>query len=162
MDAYAAATPPPLRILVLTRSYPAADDLYQYPFVHRRILAYRAAGHDVAVFRPKAGEPESHEFEGVTCRSGDPVMFHAMANEWRPNVIAAHGLSETMWPHLSEVDGIPVRAWLHGSEIPGIFRARAKAIADPARRAAALKDVETRVSFWRRLLQDWPRWLELV
>ena len=41
-----------MRILVLTRSYPAPGDLYQYPFVHRRVLAYARAGHEVVVFRP--------------------------------------------------------------------------------------------------------------
>jgi glycosyltransferase involved in cell wall biosynthesis len=155
-------TPARLRILVLTRSYPAADDLYQYPFVHRRVLAYEAAGHDVAVFRPQPGEPESHGFEGVTCRSGDAAAFRTFVRDWSPHVIAAHGFSETMWSYLQGADGVPVRAWLHGSEIPAFFRARATQIPDSARRAQALDEVEARAAFWKSLLKDLPRWLKFV
>jgi glycosyltransferase involved in cell wall biosynthesis len=162
MDGYAPAARPPLRILVLTRSYPAAGDLYQYPFVHRRVLAYLAAGHEVAVFRATSGELEVHEFEGVTCRSGGPAEFRQFAADWKADVIAAHGLSETMWPHLEEFDGVPVRAWLHGSEIPAFFRARASEIRDPEARINSLKNVEERAAFWRKLLEHIPSPLKLV
>jgi glycosyltransferase involved in cell wall biosynthesis len=152
----------PLRILVLTRSYPAAGDLYQYPFVHRRVLAYRAAGHEVAVFRVRPGLPATHEFDGVACHSGDPAAFGLLAKNWNADVIAAHGLSEAMWPALREAPRIPVRAWLHGSEIPGFFRQKALALPDPVARASAIEDVETRARFWRRLLADLPENFELV
>jgi glycosyltransferase involved in cell wall biosynthesis len=152
MDAYARRAPVALRILVLTRSYPAANDLYQYPFVHRRVLAYRAAGHEVAVFRPKPGEPEIHEFDSVDCRSGGPSSLAQLASDFRPHVIAAHGLSETMWPTVAELDGIPMCAWLHGSEIPAFFR----------QKGAACEMVEARAVFWRNLLHREGRDLKLV
>lgn len=153
MDLQTSEMSSPLRILVLTRSYPAVDDLYQYPFVHRRVLAYRAAGHEVGVFRPNSGPTERHEFEGVSCYSGDPDAFRSFADELRPDVIAAHGLSETMWSSLKETMGVPVRAWLHGSEIPGIFRVRAEGIRDAATRDAALDAADARSAFWRNLLK---------
>jgi glycosyltransferase involved in cell wall biosynthesis len=162
MDRYAPAARPPLRILVLTRSYPAAGDLYQYPFVHRRVLAYLAAGHEVAVYRPTRGDAATHEFEGVTCYSGDASAFRAFAKDWVPDVVAAHGFSEAMWRHLEKLDRIPVRAWLHGSEIPAFFRRKAECIPDSGERASALKAVEARRAFWEALLKSMPSALKLI
>ena len=116
-----------LRILVVTRSYPSADNLYQYPFVHRRVLAYGAAGNQVKVFRPSAQPvPSEHQFDGVTCTTGDSDALAALAGQWRPDVIASHGFSETQWQALEPLAGrYPIRAWLHGSEIPEIARRKA-------------------------------------
>ena len=152
----------PLRILVVTRSYPAAGDLYQYPFVHRRVLAYRTAGHEVAVFRPTEGSPSAHEYEGVTCESGEGPTLLELAGKFEPDVIAAHGFSEAMWPLLSPIADIAIHAWLHGSEIPAVFRQRSAAIADLQERADALAQVELRRRFWLDLLDRRPPRLKLV
>ncbi len=156
-------SPRRLRIMVVTRSYPSADNLYQYPFVHRRVLAYIAAGHEVAVFR-SAKEPASrHDYQGVTCWTGDGAALQAFAREWMPDVIAAHGLSEAMWPALEPLAGsVPIKAWLHGSEIPDFFRQKANWIADAAERGSALRAVKKRRAFWNRLLDDMPDGLQLV
>lgn len=151
-----------LRILVVTRSYPAPGDLYKYPFVHRRVLAYLAAGHEVAVFRPSdvAGR---HEFDGVTCWSGDRDALTAFVAQWDPSVVAVHGLSEQMWPFLAPIaSSHAIRAWLHGSEIPAFFRQKAECIEDPDERAAALRAVDVRRAFWKRLLGSKPDGLKLV
>ena len=155
---------PRLRILLLTRSYPSDGDLYQYPFVHRRVLAYRAAGHDVLVFRQGEGDAaSSHVFDSVECRTGGPLALDTAAAEFQPEVIAAHGFCEPMWPLLKGVVGkVPVRAWLHGSEIPAFFRKKAERIADPAARKHALAAVEQRRSFWRNFLGGIPDRFGLV
>ncbi len=155
-------TPRQLRILVVTRSYPSADDLYQYPFVHRRVLAYQAAGHDVAVFRPTGTEPRTHAFEGVTCHSGDLRSLMSLARDFRADAIAAHGLSETMWPQLAHLPDIPIRAWLHGSEIPGFFQRKAELIADASLRASAMAAMEGPRRFWADLSKVAPSRLKLV
>lgn len=153
-----------MRILVVTRSYPSADDLYQYPFVHRRVLAYLRAGHDVAVFRPGTEvEPVEHRFEGVRWRSGDAQALALLAEAWEPDVIAAHGFSESMWKALEPLArALPVRAWLHGSEIPDFFRQKALFISNPAARRAALDAVDERVRFWDRFLDERPGRFGLV
>jgi glycosyltransferase involved in cell wall biosynthesis len=154
----------PLRILVVTRSYPAPDNLYQYPFVHRRVLAYRSRGHEVAVFRP-AEEPtqSEHRIDGVTCRSGNPEALAAFAAEWRPDVVAAHGFSETQWPTLAPLAGrYPIRAWLHGSEIPEFARRKAEWDLQGEERAAALEAIERRRRFWREFLLAPPARFGLV
>jgi glycosyltransferase involved in cell wall biosynthesis len=152
-----------LRILVLTRSYPAPGDLYKYPFVHRRVVAYLEAGHDVRVFQPGL-EPGllRHEFEQVSCWTGDPAAFERFAGDWQPDAIAAHGFSETMWDHLERVVGrVPVRAWLHGSEIPAFMRQKALALSGEAR-SRALEQVEQRCDFWREFLASFPPAFKLV
>lgn len=153
-----------LRILLVTRSYPARGDLYQYPFVHRRVLAYRALGHQVAVFRfdpvRRAGV---HRFEGVDCETGDLGGFRAALSRAAPDVVAVHGLSETLWPACAAVDpAVPVCAWLHGSEIPGIFREKVAQIADPAIRANQEAVLAGRTMFWREVMACWPANLRIA
>lgn len=150
-----------MRILVLTRSYPAPGDLYKYPFVHRRVLAYVAAGDDVRVFQAGPGA-RMHEFEGVSCRTGGADSLRALVGDFRPDVIAAHGFSEAMWEVLEPLAGaVPVRAWLHGSEIPGFMRRKALVAAEAAR-PAALAQVEARCAFWRAFLERVPPRFGLV
>jgi glycosyltransferase involved in cell wall biosynthesis len=153
-----------LRILVVTRSYPSDGNLYQYPFVHRRVLAYRAAGHAVAVFRPADQRVCSeHRFDGVTCRAGDCDALSAFADTWRPDVVASHGFSETQWHALEPLAGrYPIRAWLHGSEIPEIARRKAHWDTVGTVQSAALATVEQRCDFWRQFLADMPELFRLV
>ena len=152
-----------MRICVVTRSYPSPDNLYQYPFVHRRVLAYREAGHDISVFRPGAGDTATaHHFEGVTCMTGNANALRHFADAWRPDVIAAHGLSERMWDVLAPIAGeIPVRAWLHGSEIPEFMRQKALVTAE-VERAGALEAVKSRCEFWEGLIDRFPARMKLV
>ncbi|MBV9527844.1 hypothetical protein, partial [Sphingomonas sp.] len=126
--------PEKLRILVVSRSYPAPGDLYRYPFVHRRVRAYQASGHDVAVFRPAPGEAESrHSFDGVDCTSGDATALNDLAARFRPDVLAVHGLGQAMWPVLRDLAGsMPMAAWLHGSEIAGFLRRKSELDGCPA------------------------------
>ena len=153
-----------LRILVVTRSYPSDGNLYQYPFVHRRVLAYRAAGHEVTVFRP--GELESssdHRFDGITCTTGDGEALSALAAHWRPDVVASHGFSETQWQALRPLIGrYPIRAWLHGSEIPEIARRKAMWDSEGAEQSAALGALRRRCDFWDRFLAEMPDHFGLV
>lgn len=153
-----------MRILVLTRSYPAPGDLYQYPFVHRRVLAYIAAGHRVSVFRPAdGGERGAHQYEGVTCTSGDADALRDAIAGSRADVVAAHGFDERMHALLRAAGyPVPTCAWLHGSEIPGFFRQKAQSIADPGDRQNALAAVEARCAFWNRFLKEKPDRFTLV
>jgi len=153
-----------MRILVLTRTYPSADDLYQYPFVHRRVLAYSAAGHDVTVFRPtQSSEHFTHSYEGIHCDSGDERVLNCLVADLRPDVVAAHGFTELMYPmfeaHLSKT---PTCAWLHGSEIPAFFRQKALAVSDPEVRFRQLDAVRERSLFWHEFLSSRPDRFRLV
>lgn len=143
--------PRKLKILLVTRSYPARGDLYRYPFVHRRVLAHRAAGHEIAVFRPSAEEVGSYRFEGVECAVGDARALGAVAAGLRPDVLAVHGLGPAMWPIVERLAGsIKWAAWLHGSELPG-FLGR-KCVIDGMPASVADERAAQCASFWRELL----------
>jgi len=153
-----------LRIFVLARSYPSADDLYQYPFVHRRVIAYRALGHAAEVFRfdPAGGEGR-HDFEGIACETGGLEALRAAIARFGPDVVALHGLSEMLWPAFAAIaPALPVCAWLHGTEIPGIQRGKVRWISDSAEQAAQQALLETRIAFWREALAAWPANLRLA
>ncbi|WP_205480830.1 glycosyltransferase family 4 protein [Sphingomonas arenae] len=154
----------PLRILLLTRSYPRAGDLYQYPFVHRRVLAYAAQGHEVTVFRPGPGpQPFAYDHEGVTCHVGGAEELVRLSAKVRPQVVAVHGFSEQMVGMLDGMLGrLPVCAWLHGSEIPDFFRTKALLLPYASERQAALEAVHVRREFWRAFAKRWPDRFRLV
>ena len=140
-----------LRILVVSRSYPAAGNLYQYPFVHRRVLAYQAAGLDVAVFRPTIGEAATYRFDGVECTTGDRRRLETLAARFRPDVLAIHGLGPATWDSVAPLAGsLPSAVWLHGSEIPGFLRR--KSLLDGASPAMANDLAEQCSAFWRDAL----------
>lgn len=149
---------------MLTRSYPSAEDLYQYPFVHRRVLAYRALGHDVMVFRfDPVGRKSEHVFEDVTCETGGVAALERALARFGPDVAAIHGLSEALWPAFAAIDPVlSVCAWLHGSEIPGFLRAKAGWVPDPSQRARQFALLEQRIRFWHEVLGQWPAHLRLA
>ena len=140
-----------LRILIVTRSYPAPGDLYQYPFVHRRVLAYQAAGLELAVFRPTTGEAATYRFDGVECTIGDRRRLETLAAVFRPDVLAIHGLGPASWDGVAPLAGsLPSAVWLHGSEIPGFLRR--KSLLDGASPDMANDLAEQCSAFWRDAL----------
>jgi glycosyltransferase involved in cell wall biosynthesis len=153
-----------VRIFILTRGYPAQDRLYNHPFVHRRVLAYRAAGHDVAVFWLKhKGDATSYQFDGVDVVIGGPDACLVAIQAFAPDTIAAHAMADDFWPVLSQLPAkLPVNAWIYGAEILPFFAVTEKAAHDPARAEKARLVHERRIMFWRKLVQDWPAQLRLV
>jgi glycosyltransferase involved in cell wall biosynthesis len=151
-----------LRIALLTRSYPADDDLYKYPFVHRRVRAYLAAGHAVRVFRLGPLQA-THVFDGVACNTITEAAFVTAVAEFEPHVVAIHGLDEVHWSAAHALGGKwPILAWLHGSEIPAFQRVKAMLVVDSTERAHTLRLAENRAAFWRGALDPWPEELRLV
>jgi len=150
-----------LRILVVSRSYPAADDLYRYPFVHRRVLGYRVAGQEVAVFRPSEDESGSYGFEGVQCTVGGRAALETLAATFDPDVLAVHGLGPGMWPAVEPLArSLPFAAWLHGSEIPGFLER--KSVIDGIPQQLARAQLDECQGFWRHLLAGPARPAKLV
>lgn len=142
-----------MRILLVSRSYPAPGDLYRYPFVHRRALGYQAAGHDVAVFRPSGSEDGAYRFGGVDCTVGNAQRLLSLAATIKPDVVAAHGLGPPMWPTLEPLtNSVPWAAWLHGSEIPGFLNRKLAIDGVPSNAADGL--VGQCSAFWRHVLSS--------
>lgn len=153
-----------MRIFVLTRGYPADDRLYNHAFVHRRVLAYREAGHVVSVFWIKhRGEAFYYGFEDVEVAIGGPEACLAHIEAFGPEAIAAHAMADDFWPVLSRIPSMtPVSAWIYGSEILPFHTVTECPSHDRERAEKALLVHQRRVAFWRNLVADWPQNLRLV
>jgi glycosyltransferase involved in cell wall biosynthesis len=153
-----------MRIFILTRGYPAAERLYNHAFVHRRVLAYRAAGHQVSVFwiKPK-GEASVYMFDGVDVVVGGPDACLARIEAFAPDAIAAHAMADDFWPVLSRLPPtLPVSAWIYGSEILPFHAVTENSAHDIQRAEKAAQVHQRRIAFWRDLAEDWPASLKLV
>ncbi|RVT87301.1 glycosyltransferase [Rhodobacteraceae bacterium CCMM004] len=117
------AVPPaivgPAGTLVLTKQYPAYDDLYRYGFLHSRIRAYREADVGVDVFRLNATAPKTYtEFENIDVASGDIALLDATLATGKYKHVLVHMIDPTMWKALKPwLDTVKVTIWVHGAEI---------------------------------------------
>jgi spore maturation protein CgeB len=109
----------PSDTLVLTKQYPAYDDLYKYGFLHSRVRAYRAAGLGVDIFRLSPTDAGTYrEFENVDVASGDAELLDATLATGHYKHVLVHLLNRQMWDVLKKhTNRIKVTVWLHGAEI---------------------------------------------
>lgn len=150
-----------MRIFLLCRGYPSAWQLYNYPFLHRRVVQYQAYGHHVQVFVLGADTGQRH-FEGCSIETGDQNAMQAALSRFSPDCIAAHALADDMWAALLYTGtSLPVYGWLHGSEMLPHYETNFPDVTDP-RRQAQKQTYLRRKRFWRDLANDWPANLKLV
>ena len=150
-----------MRIFLLCRGYPDKDDLYNYPFLHRRALWYRKFGHEVRVF-VLSDKARSYVFESSPVETGDAAAMRDAAARFAPDCIAAHGIADDLWGALANLpERIPVLGWVHGSEFIALYKTNYPDPNDP-RRQKQQKIHTRRKQFWRGLVQDWPDNLKLV
>lgn len=149
--------------LVLTNHYPSYDDLYRNGFVHTRVAAYAERGVKADVFRLRGQEPVSyHEFHGVDVMTGSPQALHKLLSGGQYRSVLVHFLDETMWRILqSHIERVKVVVWVHGSEIQPWHRRAYNFTTDSEREAAKVQS-ETRMAFWRSLLEKIPKNLKLI
>jgi len=150
-----------MRIFLLCRGYPSAEQLYNYPFLHRRVLAYQARGHKVLVFILAEGQGQ-RQFEGCTVETGGQTALIKALAQFAPDCIAAHALADDMWAALKATGtGLPVFGWLHGSEMLPHYKTNFPDRNDPTHQLQK-QTYERRRRFWRALVRDWPQNLRLV
>lgn len=107
------------RCLVLTKQYPAYDDLYRYGFLHSRVRAYRELGLGVDVFRLVRPEAIGYcEFENIDVVSGSESLLDATLANGQYRHVLVHLLDQKMWQVLKKhLDKVKVTIWVHGAEI---------------------------------------------
>jgi glycosyltransferase involved in cell wall biosynthesis len=149
--------------LLVTRDYPSDENLYKYPFVHRRVLGYRDHGTEVEVFNLGAhGKRPFYEFEQVHCQAGSLHDLSKLLSDNHYQTILVHGLSADIWPALlPHIKNTRIFGWLHGSEIHSLHRF-ATLGKSQAECVASETEFEKRIEFWRKLLKPMPANLELV
>lgn len=106
-------------VLVLTKQYPAYDDLYRYGFLHTRVRSYLANGQKVDIFRLA---PELNgtyrEFENIDIANGNLELLDATLAQGCYRHVLVHMLDQNMWSVLSKhIDKVRVTVWIHGAEI---------------------------------------------
>jgi glycosyltransferase involved in cell wall biosynthesis/spore maturation protein CgeB/SAM-dependent methyltransferase len=145
--------------LVLTKQYPAYDDLYRYGFLHSRVRSYRDAGLDVDVFRlTNVQETPYREFEGIDVASGDLQLLDQTLASGQYKKVLVHLLDEKMWSVLEKhLDKVKVDIWIHGAEIQ-VWQRREfefeRMSKEEIVRQKRLSD--KRVKFWKKVLQPRP------
>jgi spore maturation protein CgeB/glycosyltransferase involved in cell wall biosynthesis/SAM-dependent methyltransferase len=143
--------------LVLSKQYPAYDDLYKYGFLHTRVRAYARAGHAVDVFRISAhpGQPY-REFENIDVANGNAALLRQSLESGRYSNVLVHILDKSMWDVLKDfLDKINITVWAHGSEIQ-VWQRRAYEFADlsPDEIARKKKLSDNRRKFWRDVFSN--------
>jgi len=144
--------------LVLTKQYPAYDDLYRYAFLHSRLRAYKANALPVEVFRiasaAEAGQTY-REFEGIDVATGDAQLLEDTLSGGRFRQVLAHLLDENMWNVLRRhIDTVHVTVWVHGAEIQLWPRRAFEFAGMKAEEVARQKKLsDKRAALWRSILQ---------
>lgn len=141
--------------LVLTKQYPAYDDLYRYGFLHSRIRAYKREGRIVDIFRISKDPAGYREFEGIDVANGDADLLDATLATGQIRHVLVHILDSNMWRVLQKyLDTVRVTVWAHGSEIQAWerrqFEFEGLAESEITRRK---KLGEQRNAFWRDIFK---------
>ena len=149
--------------LLLTNHYPSYNDLYRNGFVHSRVMAYKALGIDVDVFRMRKDESISwHEFQDVDVTTGSQAALHRLLASGRYKHVLVHFLDSDMWAVLSDyIETVNVTVWLHGAEIHPWYRRKFNFDSDDKIEIAKVQS-EKRMSFWQGVLNPMPKNLNLV
>jgi len=139
-------------ILVLTKQYPAYDDLYRYGFLHTRVRAYARNGHLVEIFRITNQTCQPYrEFENIDVVSGDARLLRDTLQSGQYKHVLVHILDTNMWNVLKDfLDTIKVTVWAHGSEIQLWKRREYEFVGMTAEQIARKKKLsDNRKAFWR-------------
>lgn len=140
------------RDLVLTNTYPSPAHLYRNGFLHRRVLAYKAAGAPTDVFvLDSKKQASAYEFENVDVLLGAQEQLRALlrANAYR--TVLVHFLDRAMWSVLK--DFLPTTrliVWVHGAEVQP-WQRRAFNYTDALAQERAESDSRARMSLWREI-----------
>ena len=151
------------RLLLVCNGYPESGRLYRNGFLHRRVLAYRAAGLQVDVVVVAPGEsPRAYEYEGVLVQVCTPGVLGETVARSAHTAIAVHFLDEAVWSALSRAPAERrIVVWIHGAEIQSPGRRRFN-YRDEVALQAAVESTRQRDAFWRALFQDRREGLRFV
>jgi glycosyltransferase involved in cell wall biosynthesis len=151
--------------LILTKQYPAYDDLYKYGFLHSRVKAYKAAGLNVEIFRitSEPGFPY-REFEGIDVASGNAALLDATLATGQYKKVLVHLLDSNMWNVLKKyIDHIKIIVWVHGAEIQVWQRRKYEFERMDSKEIDRQKRLSAqRVKFWNDILKNPHKNLKLI
>lgn len=112
------------KILVITEHYPSEENIYNYMFVHARVLEYIKRGADVLVFYASQ-DNEKYEYEGVQVLKGSFDNYRNTIKQFSPDVTFLHSPKELLiksYMDIKETVGTPTFTWIHGVEALSVYR----------------------------------------
>lgn len=141
-------------ILVLTKQYPAYDDLYKYGFLHTRVRAYARSGVPVEIFRINSNPTLPYrEFEDIDVATGDAALLRKTLETGQYRHVLVHILDNVMWSVLKDfLHKVKVTVWAHGSEIQ-VWQRREYEFSDLEKDQVVRKKKlsDNRRTFWREV-----------
>lgn len=143
-----------MKFLVIDEAYPSNDNLYADGFVHVRVKAYLARGHDVRVAAGFKGQRHADEFDGVRVdRLGKVGELAGLIDEGRADAVLVHFPTFPFIRFLATCPAIPVVAWVHGFEALGWYRRLFNINRDPIHFARYIKGNLIQLAHLRRFIQ---------
>lgn len=151
-----AGVPAAGRHLVISRGYPAYDNLYSYAYVHRRIQGYADSDVRADVFRLIEDPLAFREFEGVDVVSGQLSDLELMVRSNPYRTLMVHSLDRALWATLAEcASDRRILVWVHGAEIQPWYR-RDFSFLDARDRERGIQRSDDRMSFWKEMFSSPP------
>ncbi|MBD5164983.1 FkbM family methyltransferase [Helicobacter sp.] len=148
---------PKSKVLVVAKRYPSYDNLYEYGFLHQRLLAYKQQGFQVDLMTYSSSKPyECREFEGISVVNGSLELLKNTLESGAYTCVAVHLLDRGLWDILSKfLDKLKIIIWIHGSEIQTLerrmFNMEGKS-QEEIQRAQKLSD--NRVKLWQSIFKN--------
>lgn len=151
------STLPTAKFVVVTNAYPDENALYRNNFVHTRVQAYRAAGHEVEVFAVGPNATAKHYvFEGVDVRIGNVEDYTTYLRTTDIRKLLVHFAHPYMFdPIVAVSPQTPVIVWVHGFETEEWHRRWFNLVDNPTEIRATLARRET----YHRPQLEFMRWL---
>lgn len=113
-----------MKFLILTSQYPSTKNLYANGFVHRRVLEYIKAGHNVKVIvNNKESNPIRYNYENVDVIVGNINSIREEIDNYKPDKILIHFIDRHMMNYIYDSNlKYKVIVWIHGAEALGWYR----------------------------------------
>lgn len=151
-----AGVPSKGRHLVISRGYPAYDNLYSYAYVHSRIKGYIKAGVPVDVFRLTEDPLSFREFDGIDVVSGQLFDLELAVRNNPYETLMVHSMDRALWSMLTQLAGEHrIIVWVHGAEIQPWYQ-RDFSFVDARDRERGIQRSDDRMAFWRELFAAPP------
>ncbi len=153
-----------MKIVIVSRGYPSEERIYNHGFVHRRVLAYRALGHEVTViWRHHRPPVAAYEFDGVKVQVLTPTDALQLIVREQPDAVALHAPGDDFAEIIEGVPrSIPVNGWIYGAEIMPFYEVTAKESHNAERWEKARRVFDRRIAYWRDLVTRWPENFRMV
>ncbi len=141
--------------IVVADHYPSYDDLYRYMFVHKRATLYKDYGLVADIMRINMWNDSCYrEFEGMNVAEGGAEKLATALDSGTVKNVCVHFMTPYLWSVIKNyLDDISLTVWVHGSDIqPWQRRSFNYTTAEDI--AAAEKDTQQRMTFWREVLDS--------